>query len=122
MGSFDVACSVSRLTIHCGDPVAYIPMQPSKYQEYKITDSNSNLIYPWCYYVPVGLPIFGKYYDYGYIDEIEENEATKSLCETLGCDIQTIVGEEGDLPCSGMFVHREVYDALITEMYDVWGG
>lgn len=122
MGSFDAACSVSGLTIHCGDPVAYIPMQPSKYQEYKISDSNSNLIYPWCYYVPVGLPIFGKYYDYGYIDEIEENEATKSLCEHFNCDIATMVGEEGDLPCSGMFVHREVYNALITEMYDEWGG
>jgi len=121
MGSYDVACSASRLTIHPGDPVAYIALEPSKYR-YKIDAENNILIYPWCYYTPLGLPIMGEYYDYGYIDEIQENEATKALCEYLDCDVDKIVGANGDLPCVGMFVHRRIYDALVNESYDEWGG
>lgn len=120
MGSYDVACSASRLTIHPGDPVAYIALEPSKYR-YKINAENNILIYPWCYYTPIGLPILGEYYDYGYVDEIQENEATKVLCDHLKCDIHKIVGASGDLPCVGMFVHRRIYDALIVEYYDEWG-
>ncbi len=121
MGSFDVACSASRLTIHPGDPVAYIALEPSKYG-YRIKDGNNSLIYPWCYYVPIGLPIFGEYYDYGYLDEFQENEATKALCDYLECSIDKVVGADGDLPCVGMFVHRKIFDALITGNYDEWGG
>lgn len=121
MGSFDVACSASRLTIHPGDPVAYIALEPSKYR-YQIDAENNTLIYPWCYYTPIGLPILGEYYDYGYLDEFQENEATKALCDYLGCSIDKVVGADGNLPCVGMFVHRGIYDALVEANYDEWGG
>ena len=97
MGSFDVACSVSRITINGGDPVAYFPLEKYKYC-YDPAAPNNMLIYPWCYYVPVSLPIFGEYFDYGFIDEIEENASTKALEKHFKCTIKNIVGAEGHCP------------------------
>jgi hypothetical protein len=123
MGSFDVACSVSRITINPGDPVAYFPLEPYKYA-YEIEAANNMLIYPWCYYVPITLPIFGEYFDYGYIDEIEKNNsktAIKAIEKHFKESIRCVVGGEGELPCPGMFVHRDIYQTLVDNQIDDWG-
>ena len=112
MGSFDVACSVSRITISGGDPVAYFPLELYKYA-YDPRAENNTLIYPWCYYVPVCLPIFGEYFDYGFIDGIEENSSTKAVEKHFKKPIKNIVGSEGNAPCAGMFVLREIYQTMV---------
>lgn len=120
MGSFDVACSVSRITINPGMPVAYFPLELYKYA-YDPRAENNTLIYPWCYYVPVSLPIFGEYYDYGYIDQIEENASTKVIEKHFGRSIKGVCGGDGQLPCPGMFVHRDIYQAMVDNQVDCWG-
>jgi hypothetical protein len=120
MGSFDVACSISRITINPGDPVAYFPLKLYDYA-YDPRAANNTLIYTWCYYEPATLPIFGKYYDYGYIDQIEKDSSTKAIEKHFECPIETVVGAQGDIPCPGMFVHRDIYQAMIDNQVDEWG-
>lgn len=120
MGSFDVACSISRITINPGDPVAYFPLELYKYA-YDPGAANNTLIYPWCYYVPVSLPIFGEYFDYGYIDQIEKNASTKAVEKHFKCPIEVVVGAQGQSPCAGMFVHREIYQVMVDNQIDCWG-
>ncbi len=112
MGSFDVACSVSRITINGGDPVAYMPLKLYKYA-YDPEAKNNTLIYSWCYYEPVCLPIFGEYFDYGFINQIEKNASTKAIEKHFDCPIETVVGANGHLPCPGMFVHRDIYQIMV---------
>lgn len=83
--------------------------------------ANNTLIYSWCYYEPVCLPIFGEYFDYGHIDEIEKNSSTKAIEKHFGCPIEVVVGAQGELPCAGMFVHRDIYQTMIDTRVNEWG-
>ena len=103
MGSFSVACSVSRITICPGDPTVYMPLEIYKYP-YKIEAHNNMLIYPWCYYVPLTLPIFGEYADYGYINCIEKNENIRVIEKYFKCSVDDIVDNRGKFSSIVMFI------------------
>jgi len=77
MGSYNVACSVSNISIRSGDPVAFIPLEVAKYP-YKIGDGNHTLIYSNCFYAPATLPIFGEYDDYGGVENIIRDKNLQS--------------------------------------------
>lgn len=71
MGCYNVACSISNISIGAGDDIVFIPLTQSKHGA-KLGDRNTSLISPHCIYSPVTLPIFGKYDDYGGIEDIEQ--------------------------------------------------
>ncbi len=122
MGSFNVACSVSRISIGCGDPVVYIPLATAEYHN-KIGDGNNLLIYSHCQYQPVSMPIFGEYDDYGRVGNIRETEVTKRLEEFFKMNIDDIIGIDL-MPrpiSSGMFVHGDVFAHLVKTQFDEWG-
>jgi hypothetical protein len=74
MGSFNVACSVSHMSISPGMPIAYIPLEPNRFVP-KIEENPIRfMIYPGDFYIPATLPIFGEYGDYGQIANIEESD------------------------------------------------
>ncbi|MCK5017601.1 MAG: hypothetical protein KAS32_11085 [Candidatus Peribacteraceae bacterium] len=118
MGSFNVTCSVSNVSLDCGDPAVYIPLEVSKHP-YKIGDSNHMLIYPYCFYSPITLPLFGEYDDYGRlaIEEDENSDLVKSKFDIQRWDEMF----DGMFP-SGMFVHRDVFDALSSVCYNDYDG
>ncbi len=122
MGSFDVACSVSRITINCGDPVAYFPLEVAKYP-YEIEAHNNTLIYPWCYYIPLTLPIFGSYDDYGRIGYIKRDENVKTIERYFKCSIDDIADNcrVGKFSSIGMFVHKEIFDCMVENQIDDFG-
>jgi len=125
MGSFNVACSISNISIGYGDDITYIPLEVSKYP-YKIGDGNNLLIYSHCFYSPVTLPIFGSYDDYGRIENIKRDtnveiieayfdEKIEDICGIYDHDVKPI--------SSGMFIHREIFDILVEKcsQVDEWG-
>lgn len=123
MGSYDVACSVSRMTINCGDPVAYFPLEVAKYP-YEIEAHNNTLIYPWCYYIPMTLPIFGSYNDYGRIGYVnKKDENIKTIEKYFKCSIDDIADNcrVGKFSSVGMFVHKEIFDCMVENQIDDWG-
>ncbi len=129
MGSFNAACSISNISIGAGDPVAYIPLENARYR-YHIGDGNDMLLHTNCFYVPVTLPIFGLYDDYGGVENIEKNRNTDIIEKYFGAHISEII--ERNLPdtriantiTSGMFIHRKIYDIMVKKcsIADEWGG
>lgn len=127
MGSFNVACSVSRISLSVGMPTVYLPLELSKFHE-KIENPINSLIYPWCYYSPYTLPIFGEYGDYGRIENIEKDENVKWLEEWFQCPIEDITENRGKdkegnpkFSSQGMFVHREIWDVMIKKQTNEYG-
>jgi len=123
MGSFNVACTVSRVSIGCGDPVVYLPLEKYKYASDFSATGNNMLIYPHCIYSPVALPIFGEYDDYGGIKNIERTKVVELAEKHFGVSIDKICSIDS-MPkpvSSGMFVHREVFDHLVNNTFDEWG-
>lgn len=127
MGSFNVACSVSGISISSSDEIIYFPLEKNIYSHEFV--SKNFLIYPWCYYSPITLPIIGFYDDYGGI-EIKENDHIKFLNKEFGYNINNLIDNDGfdemkpkpnnlnDILFdykkikSGMFILKEIYDLM----------
>lgn len=129
MGSFNVSCGVSGLSISEGDPVAFFPLKRRDGAEHVRTDC-ANIVTnygPFALYNCKTLPIFGKYADYGRID-VKEDQNTKIIEKHFdasgdpvtegGAFIHQIVGAwtEFESGYPGMFIHGEVYRGLSTAM------
>lgn len=130
MGSFNVACSISNISISCGDPIVYIPLEVAQYPA-SIGDRNIYLIYSRCFYIPAAFPIKGFYDDYGGIEHIEMDEAMLFNLHwykkdpSNPSDVNNLWDcREGETPeniTSGMFIHREIYDLLIDKQIGEFG-
>lgn len=90
MGSFNAACSISNLSINCGDPVAFIPLLPGD-RNAKLPRDHM-LIYPNALYNPVCLPIFGEYNDYGGVENIIKDKNTELVEAWIKMPIDKFVG------------------------------
>jgi len=97
MGCFNVACSISNLSISHREDVVFIPLTPpvNKHLGFEnriITDlpgSNASmLIYTNCFYDPFCLPIFGEYNDYGSLENIKEDANTKAIEKFTGLEVE----------------------------------
>jgi hypothetical protein len=75
MGSWSVYCGISQIAITASDECVLLPLK-----ENKRGDSYSP-------YLPATLPIFGKYDDYGGIENIEEDDNTKLIEKYFGISI-----------------------------------
>lgn len=114
MGSFNVSCSASRISINCGMKVAFIPLLPNVYDmsinfsdEKEVQQiaklrldhhvgTNTQLIYANCYYNPFCLPIIGTYDDYGSIGDIEKNDNTEAIEKFFGFSIEDFINVVGN--------------------------
>jgi len=133
MGSFSVACSISKITISEGDKCIIVPLIPNPRRICADTgchriNPKSMLSSPMEYFMPLCLPIKGKYNDYGSIKNIEKNENTKVIEKFFGISIEdfvdTITIESVDVQhasnlkilesLSCMFVHGDVYDYYLS--------
>jgi hypothetical protein len=117
MGSYNVSCSISRISINAGTKIAYIPLERNKYP-YEIGDGNDNLIYKHCFYNPATLPIFGQYDDYGGVENIQRDQNVSAIENYFDKKIEDIIGIDGKEKSisSGMFIHYEIYKHLITSI------
>lgn len=91
MGCFNVVCSISNLSLNQGTKVGFIPLLPNAYGKVHQVAPSSSLIYPNCYFNPFSLPIFGEYNDYGSLENIEENDNTKTIEAFFGISIEQFV-------------------------------
>lgn len=128
MGSYDVACGVSRITLHPGDPVVFIPFTCLKEKmptgAYIVSNAG-----PKHSYTPLTLPLFGEYGDYGRIDVTED--VNTGLIEKY-FDVDTFAeqastgkeSETGKIPdaIAGMFIRREIYDHLVKNPHTEFRG
>lgn len=122
MGSFNVACSISGISLSPGDRCCFIPLEENPYTDGQ-AKNNSLLIYADCYYHPLTLPLFGIYDDYGMV-ELDKGLNLDIALAGLGLtnldDIfKNCIPEKAD---SGMFIHEEVYRHLVDNHFDGFSG
>lgn len=101
MGSFYSSCSIShmRLTNQRTSVQLLVPGYGTDLQSHKgMIVSNEGA---QAFYSPFGFPIHGRYYDYGYLEDIVEDRNTKMLEEYFNMSISDIIkfiGRERDVP------------------------
>lgn len=120
MGSFNVACSISNMSIKWGSKVAYFPLEISRFPN-KIGDKKDLLLYQHCFYSPASLPVFGEYDEYGRVENIEIDENVRLLQKKYKVKIDEILENKPEPISSGMFVLRDIYDFLVKNQIDEWG-
>ena len=115
MGSFNVACSISSLSINEGDRVKYFILKGA---DINISNIEGMLTYPHTLAKPVCLPVSGTYDDYGRVKP-DDNINNKIVEKYFNQDISEITDNisQGDgvigESYSGMFVLEEVYNKLV---------
>jgi hypothetical protein len=122
MGSFNVACSVSGISLSPGDRCCFIPLEKNPYTD-RQAENNSTLIYADCYYHPLTLPLFGIYDDYGTM-RLDQGLNLDIALAGLGLTKPDEIFKNciPDKANSGMFVHEEVYRHLVDNHFEGFSG
>lgn len=110
MGSFNKIGFLSSLPISAGDDTALIFLKPNKYAE------KGGTTYSTDWYEPIFLPIFGRYDDYGKIENIKQTSSVKFIEDFFGLDIQKIV-EDIDNLSVGRYKSKELEAPKNNEIY-----
>ena len=86
MGCFNVSGCISQLPILYGqDVVCFIGC-------YNIENDDLPCVFwPMEFIAPFTLPIYGKYNDYGGIEEVEKNAHTEVIEHFFNCDVETVL-------------------------------
>lgn len=98
MGSFNVLCGLTKLSIHSGDKCVLIPLIFSKewddnkgemcYNKTKTLHPTSMYLDPFSIWEPAFFPIMGTYNDYGSLEDIEKDENTEVIERKFGISIE----------------------------------
>lgn len=124
MGSYNVSCGISGISIRCGMRTKLILLLPHRYNSIihgqkpgmvvlEPTISHVSNEGAFAYYVPFCLPIEGEYDDYGSLKNIKKDTNVETLEKFFGITIDNIL--------SIVSVDREIYDiyAGIMEPYGI---
>jgi len=139
MGCWNETCYISKLPILLGEEVVLILLREREY----IYDKRPYTSYAYEKYVPFGLPIFGKYNEYGNIEDVtnasdvleylrcidvvnyEGNTLdTKSLTKETLTEFTEKIYTEGEyflknelgknIPLYGMMIKKELYNRILN--------
>lgn len=109
MGSFNIACSISNLTVHEGDEIGlmFIRRQPT----YGPPQALAHRIYNTDDFLPYLAPVFGVYDDYGRLADLKPSATTKVIEEIFERPAVSVVNAIGS--------DRGIYDYCnpICELY-----
>lgn len=101
MGCFNVACSISKLSINHGDPIVFVPLLSKTHGYSRSLDCYADrmLIYSNAIYNPMTFPIKGKYNDYGSIEDVERDANVEAIEKFFKLKVEDLVGyDERDYP------------------------
>lgn len=124
MGSFNVACSISGISLNSGEKIVFIPLEAAKYSHNRTADGSCFLLYPNCFYVPASFPLIGEYGDYGYIEKIETTAAVEFISKWYEVEPEHLCISKDNAPkniISGMYIIKEAYDLMINDGVDEEG-
>lgn len=132
MGSFNVSCGVSRISLSPGMKATLFLLKATEKSNslargaYLVSNEG-----PMIDYEPVAFPIHGEYDDYGRIGEIERDANVIQLEKFYGESIETICkracygkkvsDEKFSAPVAAMFVCREIYDEFSKSSLNEYG-
>lgn len=137
MGSFNVTCGISGISMEKNKAVL-VPLIQSRHPGDLY---NGATISSWvegnrccALFRPFAPPLFGTLDTYGRLEEIEEDVSTRALEKFYKIPIQDFAeviacGEHTDAKINkvdvsswgGMYVHRQIYDMMVSLQIDEWG-
>lgn len=93
MGSFDVSCGISNISINEGDNTGFLILEkPPVYLSRDFPEPGKTLIINATdLYRPVLPPVYGTYDDYGRITDIRDSATTKVIEEMFGLPVQQVI-------------------------------
>jgi hypothetical protein len=113
MGSFNVGCGLTNMSIGAGDKVGLLLLAKPIYDNSGIRSNSNTTSYIRCtdVFAPYLPPIYGEYDDYGLIENIEPSVTTELLEEMFTAPISSIIAAIRDTgsPYYG--------DSTIAQMY-----
>lgn len=116
MGSFNVCCSISNLSINGGDKVKFIPLKSKSGKDVAYI-KESMLMYSNCFFNPALLPVTGYYNEYGRVVDIERDDNVLAIEKYYKRPIEEILNDiteyDGSSEFGGMFVLDKVYNKLV---------
>src|SRR4051812_34258342 len=92
MGCFNATCMVSNLPIAYGDQIVMLVLSRNKWAGHPKLD----LLHVTEEWGIVGFPFFGKYDDYGGIEEVEETDSVKHTIDYLIANFDCAVDDHDD--------------------------
>jgi len=79
MGSFNVGCGISNLSIHEGDRAGFVLLTPTKGYRSNPAAPRKMQIYATDFFTPFLPPVYGTYDDYGRLDKLEPSATTEVI-------------------------------------------
>jgi hypothetical protein len=123
MGSYTHNCKLTGVPITAGEPIALVMLHPNKslYEYSEESLRNYGTTYycsnegPRFKFTPFAFPIFGKYNDYGSMEDIVRDDNVELLEEHYGLTIEQIVrivtsGRKGDGYDQSLNVIKEPFE------------
>lgn len=117
MGCFNITGFHSHLPLTYGaETVLFLGVHPT----YKNKDITENFISfaPGDKFTPIALPIFGKYDDYGKIENIERDDNVIAIEKFFGMDIDSLI-ELVDDAMVGRSYDTDKYEEFCQKIYDL---
>ena len=108
MGSFDVGCGLSNLTVHYGDEAGFLILDKFPRSNGGGLSSSGKSFLSGSGYLPFLPPVFGVYDDYGRLRQIRESTTTKVLEKLFDRPVEVV------MDCLGSA--RGIYDSY-DEIY-----
>lgn len=116
MGVYNLKCAITNKTIQHGDAVAVLLLIPKTFRD------DSIMIYYNDAYDFATLPIFGRYDDYGGIEDIEPSDGLNDLMAHCKQDphvsnIEDVINQHMQT-FKLMHIKRDVYDYLMSDAFE----
>ena len=151
MGCFNVACTVSGISMYCDEAllIPLVQLTDFKYLVGSMLVSNEG---PKMFFAPLTLPLFGKLDTYGRLENIVRDANVECIEKYFGMNIDAFANEVTDAwrqdetekidltthfpdvknkVISGMWVHRKIWNAMIKscpgegkwqpDHWSIWG-
>jgi len=91
MGSFNVSCGISNLSINEGDRIGFVMLMDAP-ASYRTDHTGATMrLYADELYHPYLPPVFGTYGDYGRIEDVEESITTRLIEKTFNRPAEDVV-------------------------------
>lgn len=112
MGYWNETCAITNLPIFAGEKIAAIALRKNPFD-----DGQKHTYYPDGVWYPVGFPFYGEYDGYGRVKNAVTHPWNRHLFQINGMTEQNTI-ECLDIDEKLLFVHEDVYKALIRQVGD----
>lgn len=112
MGCWNETCSLTNLPICWGEPTVAILLEQTPHVSHQ-----NGIVYPDDIFRPVGLPLCGKYDDYGNLEDVTTHLWNQEFLQLANARKENPNSlEHTNFHTPIMFIHKDIYDKVIENI------